>query len=63
MNARKTRDLPAPLEGVRRRFEQWRKVQKARARIPDSLWVAAVKMAGMYGLHRTARHCQSSITR
>jgi hypothetical protein len=55
MNARKTRDLPAPLEGVRRRFEQWRKVQKARARIPDSLWASAVKLARVYGINRTAK--------
>jgi hypothetical protein len=55
MNARKTRDLPAPLEGVRRRFEQWRKVQKARARIPDSLWASAVKLARVYGVNRTAK--------
>ena len=55
MNARKTRDLPAPMEGVRQRFQQWRRAQKSRARIPDALWNAAVKMAGMYGLCRTAR--------
>jgi hypothetical protein len=55
MNARKTRDLPAPLEGVRRRFEQWREVRKARARIPDSLWASAVKLAREYGINRTAK--------
>ena len=55
MNARKTCDLPAPLEGVRRRFEQWRIVQKARARIPDSLWASAVKLAHVYGITRTAK--------
>ncbi len=44
MNVRKRRDLPAPLEGVRRRFEQWRRTHKARARIPNRLWIAAVKM-------------------
>jgi hypothetical protein len=55
MNTRQTGDLPAPLEGVRRRFVQWRTTHQARARIPDRLWIAAVKMAGTYGLHRTAR--------
>jgi len=55
MNGRKRRDFPAPLEGVRRRFAQWRKTHKARARIPNRLWIAAVKMADTYGLHRTAR--------
>jgi hypothetical protein len=55
MNTRQTRDLPAPLEGVRQRFVQWRTTHKARSRIPDTLWTAAVRMAGTYGLHRTAR--------
>jgi hypothetical protein len=55
MNARKRRDLPAPLEAVRRRFGQWRRMRRTRSRIPDSLWAAAVKMAGTYGIHRTAR--------
>ena len=55
MNTRQTRDLPASLEGVQQRFVHWRTTHKARSRIPDSLWTAAVKMAGRYGLHRTAR--------
>ena len=55
MNIRQTRDLPAPLEGVRQRFVQWRTTHRARSRIPDTLWTAAVRMASTYGLHRTAR--------
>jgi hypothetical protein len=55
MTTRQARDLPGPLESVRRRFERWRQSRKARARIPDVLWAAAVKMAGRYGVHRTAR--------
>jgi hypothetical protein len=55
MTTRQARELPAPLEGVRRRFEQWRRTHRPRSRIPDSLWAAAVKMAGRYGLCRTAR--------
>ena len=55
MSTMQTRDLPTALEGVRRRFERWRQTRTARSRIPDSLWAAAVKMAGRYGLHRTAR--------
>lgn len=55
MGTRQARELPAPLEGIRRRFEQWRRTHRPRSRIPDSLWAAAVKMAGIYGLCRTAR--------
>ena len=55
MSTRQTRDLPARLEEVRRRFERWRGAHRARSRIPDSLWASAVKIACKYGLHRTAR--------
>jgi hypothetical protein len=55
MNAGKRGDLPAGLEGVRRRFERWRQSRRGHARIPDALWAAAVKAAGMHGLHRTVR--------
>jgi hypothetical protein len=55
MRTRKTRGLPAELEAVRRRFEHWRRTHEQRSRIPGSLWGAAAKMAGRYGLCRTAR--------
>jgi hypothetical protein len=55
MNIRQTRDLPAPLEEVRRRFERSRRTRKPRSHIPDSLWASAVKMARIYGINRTAR--------
>jgi hypothetical protein len=55
MNASKRRDLPAGLEGVQRRFERWRRTRRGHARIPESLWAAAVKAAGRYGLHHTVR--------
>jgi len=55
MGAKKTGDLPARLEGLRRRFERWRRTRKVRARIPEPLWASAVKLAGRYGIHRTAR--------
>jgi hypothetical protein len=55
MNANKTSDLPVGLESVRRRFGRWRETRRGHARIPDALWAAAVKAAGMHGLHRTVR--------
>jgi hypothetical protein len=55
MNARKRRDVPAGLGGVQRRFERWRRTRRGHARIPNSLWSAAVKAAGRHGLHRTVR--------
>ena len=47
--------LPARLEGVRVRFETWRRTRTVRSPIPETLWNSAVTMAGLYGLNRTAR--------
>ncbi len=55
MNARKTAEVPADVEAVRRRFERWRRVRKVHTPIPESLWAAAVRLAGQYGVSRTAR--------
>jgi hypothetical protein len=54
MDTRKMNGVPAGLESLRRRFEHSRGVRKPRSRIPDPLWAAAVKLAGTYGLHRSA---------
>jgi hypothetical protein len=55
MGTKKTRGLPVRLEGLRRRFERWRRAHKARSRIPEPLWSSAVRMVGTYGLNRTAK--------
>ncbi len=55
MDARKSGHLPARLAGLRRRFETWRSAHEVHSRIPAFLWGSAVKMAGVYGLNRTAR--------
>ena len=55
MSTKRTRDLPARLKDLRRRFERWRRTRKVRARIPERLWASAVKLAGRYGIHRTAK--------
>ena len=55
MNARKTGDLPADLENARRRLAQWRQRHQAPTPLPESLWAEAIKLAGRYGVSRTAR--------
>jgi hypothetical protein len=52
---RKGRDGFAALERVRRRFERWRRMHRPRARISGLLWAAAVRAAGTFGVHRTAK--------
>ncbi len=55
MSTNRTRELPARLRGVQQRFERWRLSREGRAKIPESLWAAAVKVAHAYGVSRTAR--------
>jgi hypothetical protein len=55
MGTRKTRAVPVGLERVRRRFARWRRTGEGRARIPDSLWASAVKVAEAHGICQTAR--------
>ncbi len=55
MRSRKTGALPSRLAALRRRFERWRRTRRGHSRIPEPLWTSAVKLAGMYGLCRTAR--------
>ena len=54
MRTRSTGD-PARLEGIRRRFDRWRRTRKGHSRIPETLWASAVKAADKYGLNPTAR--------
>ncbi len=55
MRSGKTQAIPACLEAGRRHFERWRRTRKGHSRIPEPLWTSAVKLAGTYGLCRTAR--------
>ena len=55
MNTRQEHDYPTRLDKLRQRFEHWRKTHPARSRIAGPLWAAAVKMAGDYGIYRTAQ--------
>jgi hypothetical protein len=50
-----TRDFPAWLERLCRRFDRWRETRDGRSHIPEALWASAVKAVGKYGLNPTAR--------
>ena len=54
MNGRKRRAVPARLARAQERFAKWRRTRKVGARIPQSLWVSATKLAGTYGVSQTA---------
>ncbi len=43
------------LAGLRRRFDEWRRLRPGRTRIPEPLWAAAVQAAREHGIWRTSR--------
>ncbi|MFA4837227.1 MAG: hypothetical protein WC749_14320 [Dehalococcoidia bacterium] len=55
MKNRLKSNLPAKLARGRERFEKWRSKHKTYHRLPEYLWSAAARLAGEYGLNRTAR--------
>jgi hypothetical protein len=55
MGTRQAQAARSRLEGVRRRFERWRRTRRGLSRIPESLWAAAVKAAGAAGISHTAK--------
>src|SRR3989454_11225998 len=52
---RRTLPVSPLLATVRRRLDRWRGAREGRARIPESLWSAAVELARQCGVSKTAR--------
>jgi hypothetical protein len=48
------RQVGEDLGRVQRAFSQWRRKRKFGTRIPERLWVSAVKLVAVHGLNRTA---------
>ena len=53
--AREKTALPDDLLQLSHRFEEWRRANPPRTRVPESMWDAAVEMAQRHGLHRTTK--------
>jgi hypothetical protein len=49
-----TSTVAADIEQVRRRLQEWRRSRRHGARIPEALWIAAVKLAKKYRPARVA---------
>jgi hypothetical protein len=43
------------IEGIRGRFEEWRRSRPRKSPIPDELWAAAIDAARQQGVNRTAQ--------
>ena len=54
MRTSKGGELPKDLLQGRNRFQAWRQRRKGRGRIPDALWMLAVRLARVHGVSRTA---------
>ena len=55
MSTRKTKQSMDPWARTRGRFERWRRTRRSGARIPKTLWSAAVHMAQAVGVAQTAK--------
>jgi hypothetical protein len=49
-----SKQLPLPLQRAAERFQRWRSVRRGRAPIPKPLWTLATRLAGRFGVSRTA---------
>jgi hypothetical protein len=54
MPGKKRLEVPAELAAARDRLRSWRHRRKPGTRIPRRLWGLAVRLAGVYGVSRTA---------
>jgi hypothetical protein len=54
MGTKTRRELPPDLVRGQSRFQEWRGQRKAGSRIPQPLWVMAVRLAKAHGVSRTA---------
>ena len=55
MPIRRTAKIPEAILDLQQQLDQWRGAQKGRAKLPESLWQAAVDLAKQYGVFRTAQ--------
>jgi alkylhydroperoxidase family enzyme len=55
--------IPEDLLQLSQRFEEWRKAQQARSRLPESMWAAAAEMAQRHGVHCTTKALRLDYTR
>lgn len=54
MGTSQHRQLPPDLVRGQRQFQAWREQRKPGCRIPQSLWVTAIRLAQVHGVSRTA---------
>ena len=51
---RESRLIPEPIAQLQRQLEQFRSIRPGRAKLPESLWQAAVELARQHGVYPVA---------
>jgi hypothetical protein len=63
MNHKNVPPIPEAITQLQRQLDQFRSTQATRTKLPESLWQAAVELAGQYGVHAVARPLRLDYTR
>jgi hypothetical protein len=63
MPTRRSANIPEPILHLQQQLDQWRSLQKGRAKLPESFWQAAVDLAKQYGVFSTAQPLRLDYTR
>src|SRR5215813_12296846 len=60
---RESRPIPEPIAQLQRQLEQFRSTRPGRAKLPESLWEAAVELARQHGVYAVAHPLRLDYTR
>ena len=63
MNRRIAAPIPEAIAQLQRQLEQFRSTRPGRAKLPESLWQAAVELARQYGIYAVAHPLRLDYTR
>ena len=55
MNRKGTESMAEPIAQLQRQLEEHRRMRSRRAKLPESIWDAAVELAREYGVHAVAQ--------
>ena len=63
MNSKSTGPIPEAITQLQRQLEQFRSTQPGRAKLPESLWQAAIELARQHGVYAVAHPLRLDYTR
>jgi hypothetical protein len=63
MNNKTTAPIPEAVTQLQRQLEQFRSAQRARTKLPEPLWQAAIELARQHGIYAVAHPLRLDYTR